>query len=242
MNGDPGGAPWPARSVLAVCAHPDDESFGLGAVLADAADRGAAVSVLCFTRGEASTLSEQPTPLAHIRDAELKAAAAVLGLRETALLDYPDGGLSGVPLDELAGHVADMASRVRADNLLGFDLGGVTGHPDHHRATEAALLAARRMNLPLMAWAVPADAASTLNAELGTGFLGRPEAEAAVVLDVDRSLQLRAIACHVSQSSDNPVLWRRLELQGRREYLAWLHRPDGPPSVPAEFTGDQPQV
>jgi len=41
--------PW--CSVLAVVAHPDDESFGLGAVLASFAETGARVSVLCFTRG-----------------------------------------------------------------------------------------------------------------------------------------------------------------------------------------------
>ena len=45
--------PW--RSVLAVVAHPDDESFALGAVLAGFADAGAAVALLCFTHGESST-------------------------------------------------------------------------------------------------------------------------------------------------------------------------------------------
>ena len=48
--------PPPWRSVLAVVAHPDDESFGLGAVLAGFVDAGAAVAVLCFTHGESSTL------------------------------------------------------------------------------------------------------------------------------------------------------------------------------------------
>ena len=43
-------------SVLAVCAHPDDESFALGALLHHLAAHGAETSVLCFTHGEASTL------------------------------------------------------------------------------------------------------------------------------------------------------------------------------------------
>ncbi len=47
------------RSVLAVVAHPDDESFGLGAVIDALTSAGAAVHVLCFTRGEASTLNER---------------------------------------------------------------------------------------------------------------------------------------------------------------------------------------
>lgn len=44
-------------SVLAVCAHPDDEAFGLGALLSTLADAGSRITVLCYTRGEASTVS-----------------------------------------------------------------------------------------------------------------------------------------------------------------------------------------
>lgn len=227
MTGRPDNEVWPGPSVLAVCAHPDDESFGLGAVLGDAAARGASVGLLCFTHGEASTLSGRTHLLGEIRNQELRAAASVLGLDDTLLLDYPDGDLARCPLEELAKHVESLADQIGARALLAFDPGGVTGHPDHHRATEAALRAAERMGLPVMGWGVPDDVASTLNAELGTHFQGRPAYQTSVILDVDRTLQLRAIACHVSQSRDNPVLWRRLDLQGRREYLTWLSRPDG---------------
>lgn len=213
---------WPGRSVLAVCAHPDDESFGLGAVLADAASQGSEVSVLCFTAGEASTLGVGEEPLRQVRRREFEAAAAVLGLRSPRMLDYPDGQLSQVDLEELAGHVAAAAGQVGAAALLAFDLGGVTGHPDHHRATEAALVAADRLGLPVAGWAVPDDVAATLNAELGTRFSGRSPSGPTSVLAVDRSVQQKAIACHVSQSISNPVLWRRLELQGEREYLVGL--------------------
>ena len=235
MTDAPGPPGWPGRSVLAVCAHPDDESFGLGAVLSDAAAHGAAASVICFTHGEASTLSLPAGGLGRVRGEELRQAAAVLGIGEPVLLDYPDGGLGDAPLEELADHVEKAASVVGARTLLAFDLGGVTGHPDHHRATEAALRAAERLDLAVMGWAVPDDVAATLNAELGTAFLGRHREEAAAVLDVDRRLQERAIACHRSQSADNPVLWRRLELHGRREYLVWLRRP--PTDVHRRSTG-----
>lgn len=223
MTGAPNVPDWPGRSVLAVCAHPDDESFGLGAVLADAASRRAAVSVLCFTHGESSTLSDIPGPLGEIRKREFEAAATVLGLADAVLLDYPDGGLPGVDLDTLSGHVESLAARTGARLLLAFDTGGVTGHPDHHRTTEAALRAAGRMGLPVLGWAVPQDVASTLNEELGTRFAGRAPADAVVALDVDRTRQEKAIACHHSQAADNRVLRRRLELHGRREYLVRLH-------------------
>ena len=76
MNGDHEGRPASqlpsATSVLAVCAHPDDESFGLGAALRGFADAGARTSVLCFTRGEASTLGEDLATLGEVRSDELK--------------------------------------------------------------------------------------------------------------------------------------------------------------------------
>jgi LmbE family N-acetylglucosaminyl deacetylase len=126
------------RSVLAVVAHPDDESFGLGAVLDLLAAVGAGVAVVCFTRGEASTFRADPGDLATVRPAEFTAAARVLGVTATRLLGYPDGGLSAVPLYELAVQVREMALEVAASHLVTFDVGGVTGHPDHARATGAA--------------------------------------------------------------------------------------------------------
>ena len=214
------------RSALAVFAHPDDESFGMGAVLARLVSEGTSTRSLCFTRGEASTLGASDD-LGTRRAAELADAAAVLGLAGTSILDYPDGGLTPLPLAELARHVEEQVAAEATELLVVFDEGGITGHPDHIRATAAALTAADRLGLPVLAWVVPAAVAERLNAEFGTAFVGRPDDEIDMCLEVDRAVQLRAISCHVSQSTDNPVLWARLELLGRREVLRWLRRPDG---------------
>jgi LmbE family N-acetylglucosaminyl deacetylase len=141
--------------VLAVCAHPDDESFGLGAVLAALAAAGASSSVLCFTHGEASTLGLGAGDLGRVRAGELAAAAAVLGVTGAGLLDYPDGRLAGIALSRLAGHMRRQVQRARPDALLVFDEGGITGHPDHCQATAAALSAAGREDLAVIAWAIP---------------------------------------------------------------------------------------
>ncbi len=225
--GDNQGLP-PASSVLAVSAHPDDESFGLGAVLERFASSGTSVSVLCFTRGEASTLGMAQVDLGELRRSELGAAAAELGLRRVELGDHPDGSLGALPLNQLATEVAVMADEVRADLLLVFDEGGVTGHPDHCRATEAALAGAP--GLPVLAWTLPRRVSDSLNAEFGSHFVGRADEEIDVVLRAGRAGQHRAIACHTSQSGDNPVLWRRLELLGDQESLRWLRRPTSMPS------------
>lgn len=227
---DPAGNPDPsldalvgAGTALAVCAHPDDESFGLGAVIDHLVTSGVKVSVLCFTHGEASTLGVTAAGLAEVRAEELQAAGAELGVGEVRLADHPDGELDRVALSRLTGEVATMAEEVGADLVVTFDEGGVTGHPDHRRATKAALDGAP--GLPVIAWAVPRRVTATLNVELGAGFVGRDDTEIDLVLQVDRTRQRAAIACHESQSSDNPLLWRRLELLGEHESLRWLRRP-----------------
>ncbi len=210
-----------ARSVLAVCAHPDDESFGLGAALAALAGAGASVSVLSLTRGEASTLHAD-ADLASVRRDELAAAGRALGASHVLLLDHPDGGLDGVPLSVLAADVLDAARAARPDLLVAFDAEGVTGHADHRRATAAAVASARLLRVPVLAWGVAAEVATRLNAELGTAFSGRPSRAYDLEVVVDRARQLDAIACHRSQSAGNTVLWRRLELQGDLEHFTWL--------------------
>lgn len=215
-----------ARSALAVYAHPDDETFGLGAVLGALVDAGTAVGGLCFTRGEASTLGGRPDDLADVRAAELADAARVLGLRHCELLAYPDGQLATTPVAALAAHVVRVALRQGAELLVVFDDGGVTGHPDHRHATRVALAAAADLDVGVLAWAVPDPVAATLNAEHGTDFRGRSAAEIDLTIAVDRGRQLRAIGCHLSQSTDNPVLRRRLQLTGPTEPLRWLRRPE----------------
>ena len=212
------------KSVLAVCAHPDDESFGFGGVLSAFSDSGSATSVVCLTRGEASTLGQDASSLGRVRSAELGNAAVELGVGYLELFDYPDGGLAGQRLDVLALHVFEVADRVKADLLLVFDEGGITGHPDHQRATEAALVCAEHSDSPVLAWALDEAVASSLNGGLATGFVGRSREQLDFDVRVDRARQSRAIACHVSQSTNNPVLWQRLRLQGDRETLRWLRR------------------
>ncbi len=68
---------WP--SALVVIAHPDDESFGLGAVIDQLTAAGAAVHILCYTHGGASTLNQTQADLHRAREAELRQAATELG-------------------------------------------------------------------------------------------------------------------------------------------------------------------
>ncbi|MQA82210.1 MAG: PIG-L family deacetylase [Streptosporangiales bacterium] len=208
--------------VLAVVAHPDDESFGLGAVIDRLVTGSAEVFVLCFTHGEASTLRGREGDLAAVRAAELADAARILGVTRTHLLDYRDTGLADVPVPTLAARVREVADQDHPSHLLAFDAGGVTGHRDHRQATGAALTAADVLGVPVIGWTVPEAVAGRLNSELGTSFVGRSEADIDWTITVDRVHQWKAIAAHASQSADNPVLHRRLALLGDTEHLRRL--------------------
>ncbi|HEX4904664.1 MAG TPA: PIG-L deacetylase family protein [Acidimicrobiales bacterium] len=202
-------APVPS-SALVVIAHPDDESFGLGAILDHLVAGGTDVRVLCFTRGEASTLGAT-SDLGAVREAELQCAAEVLGVRRVTLLGFADGALTDTPPATLDAIVESQLAD--AQLLVVFEPDGVTGHPDHRAATAAAERVAEARSLPVLEWGVSPEVAERLNAELGTEFVGLP----GVDLIVDRVRQHRAIACHASQARENPVLVRRLALQERVE-------------------------
>ncbi|WP_088287893.1 PIG-L deacetylase family protein [Kineosporia sp. A_224] len=213
------------RRPLVVVAHPDDESFGLGAVLSAFVGAGASVAVLCFTHGEASTLHGVEGDLRELRAGELAEAARRLGLAGVELLDEPDGALGAAGSERLVTAVLRALDRHGADGFVVFDDTGITGHPDHVAATAAAVTAARGAGLPVLAWTLPEPVAQALRDEFGAPFAGRPKAEVDLVLTVDRAAQLEAVAAHPSQAVPGSVLWRRLDLLGPVEHLRWLHRP-----------------
>ena len=211
---------WDA--VLAVVAHPDDESFGLGAILDAFARAGTRTTVLCLTRGEASTIHGVSGDLTAVRAGELEKAARALGVSATELSDHPDGALAAVDRAVLAAEIASAATRHHADGLLVFDPSGISGHPDHVAATAAALDAAEHDGIPVLAWTLPQVVADRLRREFGVDFLGHDAADIDLVLPVSRDRQRVASLAHASQAIPTSVLWRRLELLGDREYLRWV--------------------
>jgi LmbE family N-acetylglucosaminyl deacetylase/uncharacterized OsmC-like protein len=210
-------------SVLAVVAHPDDESFGLGAILDSFGRGGSLVSVLCLTHGEASTLGPGGD-LGTLRATELQIAAKALGVDSAFLLDHPDGALVDVDAKTLAADVLAAVKETVPDGLLVFDPTGVSGHPDHVAATAAALTAAQCVDLPVLGWTLPRAVAEKLNDEFEIGFVGHEAGDIDLVLPVDREQQRIASLAHSSQAVPAGVLWRRLELLGDEEHLRWLRR------------------
>jgi len=217
-------SPVPAfETMTIVCAHPDDETFGLGALVTAFVDAGTRVELICLTAGEHSTLGAGDG-LATRRSDELLCAAEILGIAGVTLHHYPDGSLAGVPVHELAEEVATAASHTHA--LLTYDHGGITGHPDHQHATDVAIAAGRHLGVPVLGWALTAHVAEQLRAEFDAPFVGRDDRDLDLAITVDRSRQHTAMTCHDSQLQSNPVPHRRIELQGALEHLRELHVPD----------------
>ncbi len=139
---------------MAVLAHPDDESLGFGGTLAKYAAEGVHTSVVTATRGEAGRFRglprgdaghPGPEALARIREAELRAAAAALGVHDLSLLDYRDQELDRADPREAIGHIVKHLRRVRPQVVLTFAPDGAYGHPDHVaicQFTTAAIVAA----------------------------------------------------------------------------------------------------
>jgi LmbE family N-acetylglucosaminyl deacetylase len=142
------------RKLMAVLAHPDDESLGMGGTLAKYAAEGVDVFVVTATRGEAGRfcghprgheLHPGPVALGNIRETELRAAATVLGVREVSLLDYRDQHLDGADPREAVECIAGHLRRFRPDVVVTFGPDGAYGHPDHiaiSQFTTAAIVAA----------------------------------------------------------------------------------------------------
>lgn len=149
------------KRVLVSLAHPDDESFGSGALIAKLVAEGAEVTLICTTNGDVGSAAEEHmkgyNSVAEMRLAELNCAAQVLGFKEVVLLGYRDSGMMGsadnndpkslwqAPLDEVADRVVEVIRRVRPQVVFTFDPYGGYGHPDHIKTHQATLAAFQKV-------------------------------------------------------------------------------------------------
>jgi LmbE family N-acetylglucosaminyl deacetylase len=143
--------------LLAVLAHPDDESFGMGGTLAYYAQNGVRTELVCATKGEVGEMDPKylhdNLTSADVRVQELRCAAGILGISHIHFLDYRDSGMTGSaenqhpqalcnqPLEQVAAEVADIIRKVKPNVVVTFDPIGGYRHPDHiaiHQATVAA--------------------------------------------------------------------------------------------------------
>jgi LmbE family N-acetylglucosaminyl deacetylase len=148
--------------LVAIYAHPDDETFGVGGTMACYADRGVPITMVCATRGEVGEISPgsdaTPETLGAYREQELRDAMGILGVTDVRFLDFRDSGMQGTEdnanpsnlMNAAAGAVVEPLVRIirerKPEVVVTWDESGGYGHPDHvaihHHATAAYAAAA----------------------------------------------------------------------------------------------------
>jgi LmbE family N-acetylglucosaminyl deacetylase len=223
---------------MAVHAHPDDEAIGTGGVLARYAAEGVQTVLVTCTNGEQGDAmggvkpgedGHRPEEVAAVRLAELRTAAAVLGVHHLELLDYRDSGMDGwsankdpgvfcnVPLPEVSARLAQLMRHYRPQVVITYDENGNYGHPDHIQAHRATVAAAESTGIPAKFYyvAIPrsgvlqlrqllqASGVSTDNFEVPDDF-GVPDEQITTVVDVSGYVDLKreALAAHASQEQN----------------------------------------
>jgi LmbE family N-acetylglucosaminyl deacetylase len=155
------GAPAP-RGLLAIFAHPDDETFGAGGAMALAAAAGVPTWIVCATDGDQGGEEGARELEPELRRDELRCATTALGVAEPIFLGYGDSGMEGwakpagclvlADEEEVVGRLVEVIRTLRPATIVTFDPGGIYGHPDHvtisARATEAFRRAAAEAGGP----------------------------------------------------------------------------------------------
>src|SRR3954454_21542478 len=156
------GAMSESLTLMAVHAHPDDESSSTGGVLGMYGDEGVRTVLVTCTNGELGGAPDHVKPdeeghdekeVAKVRLAELRSAVEILGVSHSELLGYHDSGMPdwrfreredafcNVPRAESEGRLVALFERYRPDVVITYDDNGGYNHPDHlqaHRITVAA--------------------------------------------------------------------------------------------------------
>ncbi len=217
------------RRAMVIVAHPDDAEFTVAGTVATWTAAGAAVSYVICTRGDRGSNDPNVTPwaLARVREAEQRAAAAILGVEEVVMLDHPDGTLE--PTLALRRDLTREMRRFRPEVVLCGDPSvraygnGYLNHPDHRAAASAALDAAfpsagTRYIFPelLAAGYEPHDVRAVY-------IHGSLEPNTWIDIAPVMATKIRALQAHESQVRGFPVeAWLRgmAEEEGRAQGLA----------------------
>ena len=203
--------------ILLIFAHPDDESFVSAGLVCRYAEQGGAITLVTATRGDAGRVGDPPLcsreALPALREAELRQAAAILGISEVHVLNYRDKHLADAPNDRICDELVERIRQHRPHVVVTFDPNGMNGHPDHvaiARFTTDALAAAadprvvsettpshrvQRLlwNAPILPWDVTRS--SDLRQEPGVDF----------IIDIEPYRKTKAEALRAHRTQHVPI-------------------------------------
>ncbi|MBI4174165.1 MAG: PIG-L family deacetylase [Candidatus Aenigmarchaeota archaeon] len=206
---------FPEKPLLAIFAHPDDESFLAGGALAMTAKK-TGVRIVIATAGEKGRshidykISDED--IAKVRKEETSNAMQALGVKDYTILDYPDGALDNVDEEEIVTRLSGFIREFNPSSILTFGPDGVTGHRDHIAIGRFATKAAAMIGKQVFWLARPAAQHNLVESrswKRTKQFYGEiPEApykeSELICIDVSPVLEQKkkAIAAHASQGTD----------------------------------------
>jgi LmbE family N-acetylglucosaminyl deacetylase len=217
--------------IVAVWAHPDDESYLAGGLMAIARAGGARVTCVTATNGEFADSKRQRRMIARTRRAELAAALDVLEVTDQVRLGLPDGGCEAVDPRGRVGVIAALASIITdrsPDTIVTFGPDGLTGHPDHRAVSRWTMAAVRASGstarvLHTAATAEVMDANVDIDSRFDVFAPGFPMIHRREDLSIDLTLdgdwldrKLRALQCHASQTTG------LIDVLGVERYRRWI--------------------
>lgn len=122
-------------TILGVWAHPDDETWSMGGLLAQASKNGQRTACITASRGEAGLTSDEfkwpQAELANIRKKELEESLKILGVVDHRWLDCHDGKMMNMESEECITRITQIIEEIQPDSIFTFGADGLTGHTDH---------------------------------------------------------------------------------------------------------------
>ena len=188
--------PEDADRILVVVAHPDDMEYGGSGAVARWTAQGRRVTYLLVTRGEAGIDALAPGECGPLREAEQRAAAAVVGVETVEFLGHPDGVVEyGVPLRR---DVAAAIRRHRPDMLVVGNHretwpGGWPNTPDHVHTGRAAVDAARDAG---NRWVFPGEGGQPWGGVRAVAVASSPHARHAVDISATFDRAVASLEAH----------------------------------------------
>jgi len=221
--------------VLVIAAHPDDPEFACGGTSARWAAEGKEIYYLVCTRGDKGSSDPEMSSdrLVQIRQAEQRAAAKVIGVKEVNFLNFTDGELA--PTYEFREAIVREIRRVRPEWVMTHDptsvyTAGSLNHPDHRAVGTATLdsvypTARDRLNYP------EHEQSGLLPHKVKEVYLwGAPNPNVWIDISSSFETKIESLRCHVSQVGKAEQLPDRL-----RERAQKVGEPQGIPVAEAFF-------
>lgn len=199
--------------LMAIFAHPDDESFGPGGTLAKYAALGYETSLLTMTRGEAGTLGAAKyltrEELADLRSRELECAAEALGVKHLNINRLPDGQLDSIPPEKGKTIIRTAIERYHPAVVITFHPNGISGHPDHRAVTRwtSEVLSEQKSPPRLFYYGLTAWQVARFAEQRGLFPMNEKEWNCTIDVSAHLAQKIAAIECHASQAE----LWKMFE-------------------------------